>query len=235
MLLALQSILSIIFIIILIITSILFIVLVIYVLRLIKISTKLKAKQLAKFNVFANKNKTVFLGDSLTEFYQIEEFFHDFKVYNRGIASDTTTGVLERLDTNVIQIQPKKVFLQIGTNDYIRHNNEYIFNNIVKIVERLKAGIDDVKIYIISLYPVNHKARFISRFFTTVRKNKTIMLLNAKLKEYCDTTNIPYIDVYNTLTDEKGNLAKKYTVEGLHISYEGYEVITSILLPYVRD
>lgn len=235
MLLSITNVLSVIFIIILTITSTLFVTLVIYVLKLIKINTKLKAKQFVKFNSFSSKNQIVFLGDSLTDFYQIEEFFHDYKVYNRGIASDTTKGVLERLEDNVIQIEPRKVFLQIGTNDYIRYNNDYIYNNIIKIIDQLKSRIAGVKVYLISLYPVNHRAKIYSRFFTTVRKNKTIRELNSRLKEYCDANNIPFIDVHSHLVDEKGNLDKKYTVEGLHINYEGYDIITNILLPYVRE
>jgi|SRR5690554_3271556 len=235
MLLIVKDVLAIVFIIILTITSTLFVTLVIYVLKLIKINTKLKAKQFGKFNTFSNKKQIVFLGDSLTDFYQIEEFFHDYKVYNRGIASDTTKGVLDRLEDNVISIQPRKVFLQIGTNDYIRRNNDYIFTNIIEIVNRLKNSIEDVKVYIISLYPVNHKAKVYSRFFTTVRNNKTIRALNERLKEYCENNNLSYIDVHSHLVDSKGNLEKKYTVEGLHINYEGYDVITKVLLPYVRE
>lgn len=216
-------------------TSIILVLLVIYVLRLIEIRTKLKAKQIAKFNTFAKTNQIVFLGDSLTEFYQVEEFFHDFLIYNRGIASDTTDGVLDRLDTNVIEIKPTKVFLQIGTNDYKHHNNEYISSNIQKIVNRLKENLEDVKIYIISLYPVNTKAKYYSRFFTGKRRNNTIIELNKILKDYCEANKIPYIDVYSSLVDELGNLKKSFTIEGLHISYEGYEAITNILLPYVSE
>ena len=229
------DIILIIFIVALVFTSIILTLLVIYVLKLIEIRTKLKAKQIAKFNTFAQPNNIVFLGDSLTEFYQIEEFFQGFPTYNRGIASDTTDGVLERLDTNVIEIKPAKVFLQIGTNDYKKHKNEYIFNNIQKIVNRLYESLENVKIYIISLYPVNHKAKYYSRFFTGKRRNKTITELNKVLKEYCESQKIQYIDVYNSLIDEVGNLKKVYTTEGLHISYEGYEVITNILLPYVSE
>lgn len=230
-----QDILLIIFIVILSLTFVIFIFLIIYVLRLINISTKLKAKQFEKFNQFANKNEIIFLGDSLTEFYQIEEFFHGIPIYNRGIASDTTDGVLERLDSNVILLEPKKVFIQIGTNDYKKKKNDYIYNNIVRIVERLKDGVEGVEIYLISLYPVNHKAKAYSRFFTGPRRNNTIIELNYKLENYCDENKIKYIDVYSKLIDKDGNLDKQYTIEGLHISYEGYKIITDILMPYIQE
>src|SRR5690606_1348042 len=131
--------------------------------------------------------------------------------------------------------EPKKVFIQIGTNDYKKKKNDYIYNNIVRIVERLKDGVEGVEIYLISLYPVNHKAKAYSRFFTGPRRNNTIIELNYKLENYCDENKIKYIDVYSKLIDKDGNLDKQYTIEGLHISYEGYKIITDILMPYIQE
>jgi len=55
------------------------------------------------------KESIVFLGDSLTEFYRTDEFLREFNIYNRGIAGDTTDGVLDRLESNVIVMKPKKI------------------------------------------------------------------------------------------------------------------------------
>ena len=41
------------------------------------------------------------------------------------------------------------------------------------------------------------------------------------LKNYCSDNNIPFINVYDELIDNDGNLDKQYTVEGLQSSYEG--------------
>lgn len=217
-------------------TSTIFIILLIYVLRLIKISTKLKAKQYASFNENCEKNKIVFLGDSLTEFYQVDEFFHKYQVYNRGIASDTTDGVLSRLEDNVIVMEPIKIFLQIGTNDYNEgKNNDYIFNNINKILTILKERLPNTKLYLISLYPVNKRVKIYSRFFTGKRKNSNIQTLNLRLQEYYKNSDITFIDVYQHLIDENQSLKKEYSVEGLHISYLGYTVITNALSPYIEE
>jgi len=227
-----KEILLIILIIALIMTLVVLFILISYVLKLIKLSTKLKAKQLTKFNEFANTGEIVFLGDSLTEFYPLEEFFHGLPIYNRGIASDTTEGVISRLVDNVILIHPKAIFLQIGTNDYSNKKSNYeIFNDIKKII--LKSQENKIKVYVISLYPINAKAKIYSPFFTRPRKNKKIKELNNHLQEYCTLNNIEFINVYDNLTDNNGNLDKNYTVEGLHLNFEGYKVVTKILLPYI--
>jgi len=208
----------------------------IYALKLIHTTALLKAKTFSKFNQFSEKNKIVFIGDSLTDFYHTDEFFYNFDTYNRGIASDTTSGVLDRLQDNVINIEPSKIFLQIGTNDFkYKNTSENIVSSIIKILETIKNHLPDVKLYLISLYPINDKVKHYSKVFTGRRKNSEIIKINSLLKTYCEYHEITYIDMYNHLIDENGNLIKEYTVEGLHINFEGYSKITEILLPYVSE
>ena len=69
-------------------------------------------------NEISKPGKIVFLGDSLIDFFPIQDFFPRVKIYNRGIAGDTTKDLLKRLD-NVIELKPSKLFLQIGTNDLV--------------------------------------------------------------------------------------------------------------------
>ncbi|HHX80467.1 MAG TPA: lysophospholipase [Acholeplasmataceae bacterium] len=211
-------------------------IILILVIKQIDRITKLKARQYSAYQDYLEKGKTVFLGDSLTEFFRIEEFFHQFNPYNRGIASDKTIGVLERLESNVIALKPSKVFLQIGTNDLnskkqLRQN---LLVNIKEILLRLKENLPNAQIYFISLYPVNRKAKFFSIFFVGKRKNNDIAAINSEVEAFCNDNNFVYIDIYNNLLDENGNLNKKYTIEGLHLNFEGYCLIASLLFPYLE-
>lgn len=209
-----------------------------YLFRVIKIRIRLKAKTFSQFVPYSEKGNIVFVGDSLTEFYNTDEFFHPLNPYNRGIASDTTDGVIARLQDNVISLEPRKVFLQIGTNDLASKKTcaiERVFSNIQAILETMLKMLPKTKLYLISLYPVNPKAKTFSWIFTGRRKNADIRELNRLLKQYCDEAGITYIDAYSVLADVSGNLKKEYTVEGLHISFRGYQEITDLLMPYLRE
>lgn len=232
------DILAVIFIGVLMLAAIVIMVISFLVYRVLRVSTKLRASQFDDYNTLAEKGDIVFIGDSLTDFYNFNEFFHNVSIYNRGIASDTTLGVLDRLKTNVIDIEPSKVFLQIGTNDYSSKKekiNLYIYNNIIKILELLKDTLPNTKFYLMSLYPVNRKTRFYSWALVGKRRNKNIIKLNDELEAYSKENNITYIDVYNHLIDDYGNLKSDYTLEGLHISFRGYKQITKVLKPYVFE
>ncbi|MGD9605796.1 MAG: GDSL-type esterase/lipase family protein [Bacilli bacterium] len=224
------------FVIFLIIVSTFFILLFIYILKYLRISIYQKARQYSELNHRVPERQVVFVGDSLTEFFKIHEFFPKLGVYNRGIASDTTVGVLDRLHDNVIVLNPRKVFVQIGTNDIQAGTKiPMIINNIKMILCELKYKLPQTKVYFLSLYPINPKAVIFSPFFVFPRKNKTIIKINEQIKAYCDENAIPFINVYDHLIDDDGNLKKDYTVEGLHVSYNGYCVIANLIEPLLCD
>ncbi|MBQ3447361.1 MAG: hypothetical protein IJG37_06945, partial [Synergistaceae bacterium] len=74
-------------------------------------------KKLGEFRAMTRRTGgIVFLGDSITDFLDFDEFLPSHHVINRGIAGDTTHGVLYRLG-EVISLRPRKLFILIGTND----------------------------------------------------------------------------------------------------------------------
>lgn len=194
-------------------------------------------------NVFFELNESaepggiVFVGDSITDFFRLNEYFHGIYVINRGISGDTTDGVLKRLPESVFQLSPSKVFLMIGTNDLPeKKNDQDIVNNIRKIITEIRDKCPNTKIYLESIYPVsNARHKKIKRFIVSKRNNERIMRINQSLEALAHEKEISYIDVYSRLVDETGNLRLEYTVEGLHLTVSGYRVVAEVLKPYVME
>ena len=70
--------------------------------------------------------RVVCLGDSLTEgayggsyFEALRRLRPDLELVNRGVGGDTVINLLERLDEDVLSLQPDGVFVMIGGNDAI--------------------------------------------------------------------------------------------------------------------
>lgn len=183
----------------------------------------------------APKQSTVFLGDSITEFFRISEIFSSISLHNRGIAGDTTTGVMKRLEKNVLEMNPQKVFLMIGTNDLGKKKkpNE-IIQNIIQIIETIKAYNAETQIILWSICPVNKKVTLpLSRFMVGKRNNEQIDYINQQIEAYAKEHQYIYVDTNTPLKDEKGNLKKEFTYEGLHLTYPAYLEIAKLLEPYI--
>ena len=179
-------------------------------------------------------NNTVFLGDSLTDYYDLSSYYNDSLVVNSGISGNTTDDILNNIYDRVYKYNPSKVILLIGTNDIIYGKNiDYIVNNINKIVDLINKNLPKCKIYIESLYPINNTDNAtINHNMVKNRTNELINNINSRINSISNTT---YINVHDSLIDNDGNLNLKYTVDGLHLNNSGYEIVTSIISQYLNN
>ena len=179
----------------------------------------------------------VFLGDSITELYPINEFYEGLPVVNSGVGGYTTEDILRTLDEKVYKYNPTKVFLLVGIND-LRYEKSVddIFNNIVKIVSKINKNRPAAKVYVESIYPVNNSDNEkINSTSVEHRSNKDINEINNRLKEYYEDTNVTYIDINKHLLDKKNMLKLEYTEEGVHLTPVAYIKVTKLLLPYLNE
>lgn len=179
-------------------------------------------------------NKTeniVFLGDSITEIYPLEEIFGKVPIVKSGISGYRTKDILEQLRKMVYQYNPTKVILLIGTNDYLDDlSPDEVASNIKEIVQEIHKHRKNTEIYIESIYPINKNLK---KEMVANRDNEKIIETNNKIKDICQENNLTYIDMYNELIDEDGNFNKKYTYDGLHPNTLGYARISQVLSKYI--
>ncbi len=177
-----------------------------------------------------SQGSIVFLGDSITDGCEWNELLNDRRIVNRGIHSDTTKGVLKRLDC-VINRKPAEIFVMIGTND-LQHGEPVreIEKNYRIMLERIREKLPDIPIVVQSVLPVNYD--IISP--ENKRNNSDIMELNQKLEQLAKKFNARYTDVYSKLADSRQQLARRYTTDGLHLNGEGYDAWKEVIAPYIK-
>jgi lysophospholipase L1-like esterase len=189
-----------------------------------------------ELNKDAEADGIVLVGDSLTHEFLIHEMMGAYgKIHNRGIGGDTTSGLLKRMNESILDLNPKKVFLLIGTNDLAQFPNEHLqlVENVRKIIDKTLSTCKDVHFYVISLYPINNSDEpKIDKFSVAIRTNEIIDHINFMLKQLADETGVFYLDFNSLLKDSNGNLRLEYTREGLHLSPVGYKAILKELQKY---
>ena len=179
----------------------------------------------------------VFLGDSITALYDLNKYYDGLPVVNSGISGETTDDIVKNLQDRVYKYNPSKVIILIGINDIERKiSKEKTIENITKIVTQIKDNKPDCEIYLESIYPVNNSnEEKINHSMVGIRTNEQVKSLNEDLVKLSKKEKINYIDLYDKLLDKNGNLKIEYTKEGLHMSDEGYEIITKYIKKYVLN
>lgn len=195
-----------------------------------------KADKYAALSDKTPKNGVVFLGDSISELYDLDKYYPGKNYINRGISSNESGQVLDRLQTNVINISPDLIILLVGAND-IGHGiaNSVLINNIDMIITQLKNTLPNADIVIQSIYPTGKKNFIYSHMLTNIRPNETIREVNKEIYSLADKHDILYVDMYSVLADPNGNLFDEYSIDGVHLNKNGYAVVTNVLQPIIES
>ncbi|PAT01712.1 hypothetical protein CI105_05560 [Candidatus Izimaplasma bacterium ZiA1] len=187
-----------------------------------------RVKWFNTMNKYYKKRPTVFVGDSITQEFQLTEVYNEFLVANRGIGGDTTSGILKRMKESIYDLKPHQMFLLIGTNDLELTNllPHEIAKNIAEIVIKTKDKIPDIEIILVSVYPVGD-ASLPNMDAVTIgkRTNKDIVTLNSFIMSIAKEHKCQYLNIYDALVDNTNHIHPGFTREGLHLSQKGYEHI----------
>lgn len=206
---------------------------------------KNKLKNYKMLNKYVKKGQILFVGSSLMEFFPIDEMKQTLEknciIYNRGIAGFVTTELLNSMDECIFELQPSKIFINIGTNDMNTpdYRKENLIENYDKILNQINERLPNCRVYVMAYYPVNAKADFPgvdkefkeNRFKT--RTNAVILEANEAVEELAKKYNYEFINVNDGLMDEEGNLKEEFSIEGIHMWPNAYSVILENMKKYL--
>src|SRR5581483_10615878 len=196
----------------------------------------------------APAGRVVFMGDSITDFWKLTEYFPGKPYVNRGISGQTTPQMLVRMYPDVIDLKPAAMVVVAGINDVSRNTGpstaEMIEQNIMAMTEL--AQHHGIKVILCSLLPVSDypylkqqseppaaapvqgRGPFPRIKMTEGHPPADILKLNAWMKAYAARANAIYADYFTAFADEKGWLRDGYSADGLHPNADGYKIMAPI-------
>jgi len=173
------------------------------------------------------ENRVVFMGDSITAIWKLDEYFPHKPYINRGISGQTTPQMLIRFRPDVIALKPRAVVILAGTNDIAGNTGpmtlEMIENNHASMAELAKAN--GIKVIFASVLPIHDYGR---TKISDRRSPEQILKLNEWLKGYCKANGHIYLDYFSKMIDDKGMLKAELANDGLHPNAEGYKVMAPL-------
>ena len=178
--------------------------------------------------------RVVFLGDSITDAWRLNEYFTGRDFVNRGIGGQTTIQMLARFRQDVAALNPKAVVILGGTNDIAAGISvNQIEDNLATIGDLAKAhGIRPI---FASILPVSdyHKDTDPHNEMTPGRPPATILSIDSWMRSYCQSQGFVYMDYYSAMVDSAGQLQTDLSDDGLHPNSKGYRVMSPLLLDAV--
>ena len=199
------------------------------------------------------------MGDSITDFWKLDEYFPGKPYVNRGIGGQVTPQMLVRMYPDVIELHPAAMVSSPGTNDIARNNGpetaEMIQQNIMAMTEL--AQKHGIKVLLCSITPVSDypylaqqagrapapppqagrggRGPMMRQRMTIGRPPADIVKLNAWMKSYAQQVNAIYVDYFSALVDEKGWLKDGLAADGLHPNADGYKIMAPIVADAIEQ
>ncbi|WPJ97842.1 GDSL-type esterase/lipase family protein [Coraliomargarita algicola] len=178
------------------------------------------------------EQRVIFLGDSITDNWKLDEYFPGEGFINRGIGGQVTEQMLARLRQDVIALNPSIVCFLGGTNDIaLGYSNEAILSNIRSIAKQCRES--GIRLIISSILPISnyHKDREARRERSKLRPPARILALNDGLRAIAVEEDADYLDLHTVLVDSSGQMPADFSSDGLHPNSKAY----GTMAPYILD
>ncbi|TCU58537.1 lysophospholipase L1-like esterase [Novosphingobium sp. PhB57] len=175
------------------------------------------------------EKRVVFLGDSITDRWNLTASFPGKPYVNRGIGSQVTAQMVLRFHQDVVALKPSAVVILAGINDiqgFLQHETpEQIETNWEALADL--ADRHGIKVVFGALLPVNNYTPA-AKDVVKERDPKEILALNAWLRAFCTRRKYGFADYHTPMADRDGLMAARFTEDGVHPLDNGYAVMAPI-------
>ena len=174
----------------------------------------------------AGENRVVFMGDSITQGWNLNQSFPGKPYINRGISGQTTPQMVVRFRQDVIALQPKVVVILGGTNDIAGNTGpmtlEQTEDNLSSMADLAHAN--GIRVVLCSITPA-----FDFPWDPGLSPAPKIDALNTWLKAYAADHGYVYVDYHSAMKDAQGGLPAALSKDGVHPLPAGYAVMAPLV------
>ena len=189
---------------------------------------------LANQELLANHGHTpaniVMMGNSITEYWEElhPQFFVDHGLVCRGISGQVSSQMLARFRQDVLNLKPRIVVINCGTNDIAENNGPYdediTMDNIMSMTELARSH--GIQVILSSVLPTDGFG-WNPGVKDIVQK---INHLNQRIVDYCHEQRLPYINYHESMTSNGSAMTARLTDDGVHPNSAGYDIMEVKLL-----
>ncbi len=173
------------------------------------------------------QNAILFVGSSsFTKWTDVQEYFPNYTIINRGFGGSCLTDVIRYVDDIVFPYHPKQIVIYCGENDFAYYDtitSAMVNSRFIKLYELIRNKMPGVKITYVSMKPSPSRWQLKDKF---IASNEFIRNFLKK------QPNTSFVDVWDKLLDKKGQpLPDIFLDDQLHMNSAGYAIWQKAIKP----
>ncbi len=160
----------------------------------------------------------VFIGDSLTEYFDWQSRFPAYKVRNLGVSGEPVEALFERLRRTKLMPAPDYIFVMTGINNLWLEQHD-ILPLYEKVLDCMRHKFAGAEIVVQSILPV-----------LMLVEPDLIVRINHSLRTMASACSMHYLDVHSQFFCADGELIRSYLEgDGVHLTDEGYAAWSGVI------
>ena len=190
----------------------------------------------AQDNRKRNTSRVALTGDSTAMLFfqsKLNKFVPGVEIVNRGIGRDTTFLLLKRINSDVLFLKPKLIFIAIGGNDLLQGRCiPDILDNTAKLLKLIESKLPGSRIVLVSVPPTS-----------TWKANSIIPFYNHSLEYLAqETPGVDFMDLWSHLArPDIPHLQEKFRIkfglglyDPVHFNESAYKIWGRLISEFVK-
>ena len=170
----------------------------------------------------------LFLGSSSIVGWDVEKYFPDLPVYNRGFGGSQIIDSVHFAERIVVPYRPKTIVFYAGDNDLAAGKSpDQVAADYRTFVSKVHAALPKTRIVYIAVKPSIRRWHLIDKIRAA---NALILAETAK------DARLRFVDIDDPMLGDDGKPRKElFKSDGLHLNPSGYELWTSLVRPHLGN
>ena len=176
----------------------------------------------------------LFIGSSTIVRWKLDKWFPNQPVINHGFGGSYLGDAVFYFDTLVKPVRPKQIVVFAGSNDLAAGKSpEEVTRDLVTLVGLIRKELPQTKLYYLAVTPS------VARWKMIDAQRATTELMAAEIEKLNQLGNAPpvtFIPTEKALLGPDGQPQPKlYVADGLHLSDDGYAIITKLVADALKN
>lgn len=168
----------------------------------------------------------LFVGSSSIRLWDLEDFFPDLPVINRGFGGSQVSDTVHFADRIVLPYKPRIVVLYAGDNDIAAGESpDQVAADFRQLARIINEKLPRTRIVYIAIKP--SIARW--KLYDAMRQ------ANEQIQALCERDGrLTFVDIATPMLGEDGRPRQElFADDGLHLNKEGYRLWSSLVKPHL--
>ena len=173
------------------------------------------------------KGEILLCGSSSARGWNVRKSFPDHKVVNRGFGGSQIHDSTQFADRIILPLEPRILLLYAGDNDIASGKSpERVCDNFKLFARTVHVALPKCRIVFIAIKPSIRRWKLVGKMRQANRLIRAVTESDDRLG---------YVDIDTPMIGPDGTPRQElFAKDGLHLSPQGYELWTKLVLPFLR-